>query len=463
MRAFVVLDLGFGDAGKGLLTDFLVRRSGAKLVVRYNGGAQAAHNVVTPDGRHHTFAQLGAGSFVDGVRTFLSRHVAIHPTALLREAAALAAKGVADVLARVGVSERAVLITPFHQAANRLRELARGAARHGSCGVGVGEAVHDARQWPDEAVVARDLCDVGRLRSKLRRVCERKRAEVQALALPHEPRSAYELQVFEGDKVAEAWCLEATRLATLGCVVPDETLTTWMSGAGAVVFEGAQGVLLDEYYGFHPYTTWSNCTPANALELLAESASDAEAERVGVLRAYALRHGPGPLPSETQALSPAVREHNTFGEWQGPVRYGWFDAVLARYALEVVGGVDTLAMTHADVVPRMASWMLCAGYRIPSNAGADLVATTTAAGAVAGLTIARGSQPETANLARQERLTKLLQQATPLLEECQPTEDSMLEHVEHLLEREVDLVSRGPRALDIAARQAQRTVLGSIA
>jgi adenylosuccinate synthase len=460
MRAFVVLDLGFGDAGKGLLTDFLVRRSGAKIVVRYNCGAQAAHNVVTPDGRHHTFAQLGAGTFVEGVRTFLSRHVAVHPTALLREAAALEAKGVADVLARVSVSERAVLITPFHQAANRLREVARGAERHGSCGVGVGEAVHDARQWPGDAVVAGDLCDIGRLRSKLDRVRERKRAEVHTLALPHEPRTAYELQVFEGNTVADTWCAEAVRLARLGCIVPDETLTTWMSDASAAVFEGAQGVLLDEHYGFHPFTTWSSCTYENALALLAEGAPDAHVERVGVLRAYALRHGPGPLPSETDALSLAVREHNTFGEWQGAVRYGWFDAVLARYALEIVGGVDTLALTHADVLPRMASWKLCAGYRMPPNMGADdLVATTTAVGAIARL---RVMGYPASGLARQERLTNLVEHATPVLEDCQPTEDAMLQHVERLLEREVDLVSRGPRALDIASRQVRHNV-GSIA
>src|SRR5437763_7917023 len=120
MRAFVVVDLAFGDSGKGLLTDFLVRRTGARMVVRYNGGAQAGHNVVAPDGRHHTFAQFGAGTLVPGVRTFLSRFVAVHPTALLREEAALAGIGVADAFGRIAVSEAALVITPFHQAANRL-------------------------------------------------------------------------------------------------------------------------------------------------------------------------------------------------------------------------------------------------------------------------------------------------------------------------------------------------------
>ncbi|HMB55126.1 MAG TPA: adenylosuccinate synthetase, partial [Thermoanaerobaculia bacterium] len=94
MRATIVVDLGFGDAGKGLLTDHLVRETGATLVVRYNGGAQAGHNVVTAGGRHHTFAQLGSGSFVAGTRTLLGPRVVVHPTALLLEAEALAGRGV---------------------------------------------------------------------------------------------------------------------------------------------------------------------------------------------------------------------------------------------------------------------------------------------------------------------------------------------------------------------------------
>ena len=85
MRAYIIVDLGFGDAGKGLLTDFLARRCHAGLVVRYNGGAQAGHNVVTADGRQHTFAQFGSATFIPGVRTYLSQHVVIHPGALLVE------------------------------------------------------------------------------------------------------------------------------------------------------------------------------------------------------------------------------------------------------------------------------------------------------------------------------------------------------------------------------------------
>jgi len=146
--AFLVVDLGFGDAGKGLLSYYLVRTTGARWVVRFNGGAQAGHNVVTTDGRHHTFSQVGAGSFVPGVRTYLARDMVVHPTALDSEARHLARVGVADAMRRMHVDPECRVTTPFHQASTRVRELLRGAARHGSCGVGVGETVRDSLKVP---------------------------------------------------------------------------------------------------------------------------------------------------------------------------------------------------------------------------------------------------------------------------------------------------------------------------
>ena len=450
MRAFLLVDLGFGDAGKGLLTDFLVRRTGATVVVRYNGGAQAGHNVVTPDGRHHTFAQLGSGTFVEGVRTFLSRHVVVHPTALLAEAAALQAQGVGDALDRASLSEDALVITPFHQAAGRLRELARGAERHGTCGVGVGETVKDALERPEEAIRAGDLRDLSRLRPRLRRLRERKEEEIETLARSIQPgaAAARELAVFSHEGLLDRWLAEAARLVTLGLVVSDSTLTAWLAEAGAVVFEGAQGVLLDEWAGFHPYTTWSRCTFENALEIVTEAAPGAEVQRIGVLRAHAVRHGPGPLPTETEELRPAVREHNGCGEWQGAVRYGWFDAVLARYALDIVGPLDALALTHLDVPSRLGSWRICAGYDDPMElAASDLVAERTSGGL-----ITRLAAPSDRCLALQERLTELLRRVRPVLEDIDPTEPEVVRQTEQMLGCSVDLICRGPRAVDVACR-----------
>jgi adenylosuccinate synthase len=446
VRALVVVDLGFGDSGKGLLTDYLVRTTGAPLVVRYNGGAQAGHNVVTPDGRHHTFAQFGAGSFVEGVRTVLSRHVVVHPTALLHEAAALEGKGIRDPFSRVRISEHARVITPFHQAANRLREMARGRGRHGSCGVGVGDAVEDAAAHPEEAVVAGDLRDATRLAARAGRVRGRRWAEIEPLVAGLSPtkRLQQERRAFEDPGVLERWVADAARVGRLGVVVSDEDIRKALKASPTVVFEGAQGALLDEVHGFHPFTTWSCCTAKNALELIRETTPGARVERIGVLRSHAVRHGPGPLPSEAKALGAAVDEHNRDGEWQGPVRYGWFDAVLARYALEVVGGVDALAITHADVPRRLGVWKVSSGYRLPRPPAPGLVS-----GGCEGDVVQRlGFDPGT-GAGRQMQMTDLLLGAAPLLEECAPDERAAIASIERLLGRPVDIVSGGPTASDV--------------
>ena len=120
-------------------------------MVRFNGGAQAAHNVITSDGRYHAFAQFGSGTFTPGVRTHLSRFVLVDPLALAAEAAHLASVGVGDALDRLTVDRDTLMTTPYHRLANQARERARGAARHGSCGMGIGETANYALEHPDDA------------------------------------------------------------------------------------------------------------------------------------------------------------------------------------------------------------------------------------------------------------------------------------------------------------------------
>src|SRR5438270_13073609 len=116
-RAIILCGLGYGDEGKGTWTDYLARTEPVHTVVRFNGGAQAGHNVVTPDGRHHTFAQFGAGTF-HGVPTHLSRFMLVSPFALAAEAAHLAELGVRDPFSLLSADSRALLTTPYHRAAN---------------------------------------------------------------------------------------------------------------------------------------------------------------------------------------------------------------------------------------------------------------------------------------------------------------------------------------------------------
>ena len=250
------------------------------------------------------------------------------------EAARLADAGVPDALARLSVSERALVVTPFHQAANRLRELARGAGRHGSCGVGVGEAVADAVARPEEALRMGDIRDGERLRGALRRLQADKRAELAPMlgALAGVPAADAERRVLEEPSVATRWIDAALAVTARVAVVGDAWLGDALQGTAAAVFEGAQGVLLDEWIGFHPHTTYSTCTFENALDLLrahAPRARSPEIIRVGVIRTYLVRHGQGPLPTEDAALRALPEPHNADGPWQGRVRRGWPDALLA--------------------------------------------------------------------------------------------------------------------------------------
>ena len=361
MKAFVVVDLGFGDAGKGLMTDYLVRRHEAELVVRFNGGAQAGHNVVEGTGRQHTFSQLGSGTFVPGVRTHLAGPVVVHPTALRVEAEHLEALGERNVLRRISIDPACLVTTPFQQAAGRLRELLRSGERHGSCGVGVGETVADALADPELAVRFGELRQPARLRDRLEAQRVRKWAEFSAQA-GGGPNAdvARELQLLASSDVTERWLTAAADVAQAVRIAGDESVH---DAKGSVVFEGAQGVLLDEAFGFHPFTTWSHCTPAGARDLLSRIGWAHPVETVGVLRAYAVRHGPGPLPTEDALLAAKTSErHNQDGPWQGPVRKGWLDLVLLDYALRACRGVDALAVTHLDALPALAPFRWCEAY-----------------------------------------------------------------------------------------------------
>lgn len=360
-RAWLVVDLGFGDAGKGLLTDYLVRTSNASWVVRFNGGAQAGHNVLTADGRHHTFSQFGAGSFIPGVRTYLARDMVVHPTALALEAQHLARVGVTDALQRIQVDPDCRITTPFHQASNRVRELLRGGARHGSCGIGFGETVHDSLTTPELTLRFGELATTERVRDKLFALRALKQQEFQEqLAGGATPEVERELSALTDAELPDRWLQAASDVA--------RALSRSRAGAphadlGSVVFEGAQGVLLDQQFGFHPYTTYSRTTFEGATEELRRWSFEGEVQRIGVLRSYAVRHGPGPLPTEDAELLTRTPElHNQAGPWQRSVRKGWLDLVLLDYALTACGGLDCLALTHLDALRTLSNYRYCHSY-----------------------------------------------------------------------------------------------------
>jgi adenylosuccinate synthase len=323
-----VVDLGYGDAGKGTVVDALCAETPVRAVLRFNGGAQAAHNVVTEDGRHHTFAQFGSGT-LRGVPTHLTRFMVVDPLALAAEAAALG-----NPFHLLTVDGDALLATPWHRAANRRREQGRGGGRHGSCGLGVGETMAYALEHADAPRVS-DVLSRSRLRRRL--------AAVQAAlgVLAEAPL----------DDVVDAFLAFGRAVTVVG-----GDHTGKLLAGGPCVFEGAQGVLLDEWRGWHPHTTWSTTTFDNVAALCSSF------QRLGVVRTYTTRHGAGPFV--TEAPLPLPERHNGTGQWQGAFRVGHFDAVAHRYAVEVAGGVDALAVTHLDVPARVPALRMCTAYEL---------------------------------------------------------------------------------------------------
>jgi adenylosuccinate synthase len=395
-----IAGLGLGDEGKGATVDALVRALGRRVVVRHNGGPQAAHHVVRGDGAVHCFAQFGAGTLVPGVRTCLARAMLVEPLGLAREAAALARLGVQDPLTRVTVDAACAVVTPFHRLFGRIQELARGTGRHGSCGLGVGAAYVDARNPALPTLRFAELHDQGALRRKLRLIQLIKLDQAEQLAdAAASPALAALLAELARPGVVDD--LLPAYAAVAAAVTTDDGAglrSVLRDSPGSVVFEGAQGVLLDADRGFWPHVSPGAPGFDHADELLRDAGAPPPL-RLGVLRAYATRHGPGPLVSEDPALAARLPEpHNPDGAWQGPMRVGWFDLVATRHALAIAGGVDGLALTCLDRLAGTGPLAVCVAYR-------DEQAATLAV-----------LPPPPPDRAAQAALTARLQRCTPVLQ-----------------------------------------------
>lgn len=260
-KAYIVVDLGYGDQGKGTTVDWLVRTHGAGIVVRFNGGAQAAHHVMTMDGRLHRFSQFGSGMFVDDVSTYLSKHMLIAPKAMLREAESMVEDlGMADPMARTMIDSEAPIISPYQQATNRIIELQRGRHAYGSCGMGIGETMQDLQENPQAVIRAGDLFYPNIVKQKLVMLRRLKWEKLDRMFAGKffNPEAAAELSNCFTEGVDEYFMGLYQRVADRAHIVSRNIWKTMIEADDRpIVFEGAQGVLLDEWHGFHPHTTWS--------------------------------------------------------------------------------------------------------------------------------------------------------------------------------------------------------------
>ncbi len=315
-RATAVIGAGYGDEGKGSWVDRL--STPETTVVRFNGGSQAGHTVQADDGRRHVFHNVGSGS-LKGAATHLSRHFLSNPVFLPGELADLGGIGVTP---RITADPRGWVVTPYDVLVNQVVELSRGGGRHGSCGHGIGETVERGEQGL--ALSVADLRDPARVRDVARRIRDEwvpgRLSRLGVTTVPDEY-----VDLLRGDAMVGAYVDSCA--AYLDVVAIDDG--TALRKAPQIVFEGAQGLLLDHVRGAFPHVTRSHTGIRNVLDIADEVGLDG-LDAVYATRCYLTRHGAGPLAGELprKPWDAMVDPTNEPNPWQETIRYAHLDVDL---------------------------------------------------------------------------------------------------------------------------------------
>lgn len=346
-RNVVVVGTQWGDEGKGKVVDWLTES--AQGVVRFQGGHNAGHTLVI-GGKKQVLRLIPSGILRPGVTCYIGSGVVLSPEALLQEIDELELAGVA-VRERLRISSTCPLILPYHVALDRAREARAGDAKIGTTGRGIGPAYED--KVGRRALRVRDLFAPDTLRQRIHDVLE-----FHNFVLVN----YYGVQALDPDQVADDALRLAPRIAPMVADVPAE-LSAAAHRGDRLLFEGAQGALLDVDHGTYPFVTSSNCI-AGAASAGAGVGPQQLDFVLGIAKAYTTRVGSGPFPTE---LFDAVGKHlatkgNEFGSVTGrPRRCGWFDAVAMRRSIQL-NGVTGLCVTKLDVLDGLATVKICIGY-----------------------------------------------------------------------------------------------------
>jgi adenylosuccinate synthase len=360
-KNIVVIGAQWGDEGKGKIVDLLTDH--AALVVRFQGGHNAGHTLVV-NGKKTVLHLIPAGILRDHVQCVIGNGVVLSPTALLEEIKMLEAQGVA-VRGRLSISDSCTLLLPYHVALDQARELARGDTKIGTTGRGIGPAYEDK--------VARRGLRVGDLRN------------VQTLTEKLHSILAYHnfvLEHYHHVAPLDPQKTLADILAMRDLIVPmitdvTELLETQRVAGKNILFEGAQGTLLDIDHGTYPFVTSSNTTAGGAATGSGVGPRDFD-YILGIAKAYSTRVGSGPFPTE---LFDDVGKHlsskgNEFGATTGRARRcGWFDAVAMRRA-RITNSLTGVCMTKLDVLDGLDTVRICVSYQCD---GQELVSSPSSA------------------------------------------------------------------------------------
>lgn len=344
----VVIGTQWGDEGKGKVVDWLTES--AHGVVRFQGGHNAGHTLVI-GGRKQVLRLIPSGILRPQTRCYIGNGVVLSPEALLSEIAELEAGGI-DVRGRLSISEACPLILPVHVALDRAREARRGESKIGTTGRGIGPAYED--KVARRALRVLDLFAPERFRERLAELLD-----LHNFTLKH--YLGAEPLVLE--EVADQALALADRIAPMVADVPG-LLFEAMARGERLLFEGAQGALLDVDHGTYPYVTSSNCV-AGAAAAGAGVGPQALQYVLGITKAYATRVGSGPFPTELfdETGRHLATRGNEFGSVTGrPRRCGWFDAAALKRSIQL-NGVTGLCITKLDVLDGLDVIKIGTGYR----------------------------------------------------------------------------------------------------
>jgi len=348
-KTAIVVGAQWGDEGKGKIVDVLSEKF--SVVARYAGGHNAGHTVII-NGRRFVLQLVPCGVLREGCCSVIGNGVVLDPIAFLKEVAALREAGV-KVDGSLFVSNRAHVILPYHRMIELASENAPGRVKIGTTSRGIGPTYEDKAGRRGLRVI--DLLDLGLLKKHIENACREKNMIAHAL---------FNSEPLDSDKMYEEYARAAEQVALF--VADTAALLNQALAAGeSILFEGAQGTMLDIDHGTYPFVTSSSATSGGAVTGTGVGPTAIDMV-VGVTKAYCTRVGEGPFPSEIhEPVADQLRARgNEYGAVTGrPRRCGWIDLPLLRYAV-MINGISWLVVTKLDVLDELAEIPVCVGYKV---------------------------------------------------------------------------------------------------
>jgi len=401
-KAAIIVGAQWGDEGKGKIVDVLSQSF--SVVARYAGGHNAGHTVII-NGKKFVLQLVPCGVLREGCRSVIGNGVVLDPIAFLKEVGALRDAGV-KVDGNLFISNRAHVILPYHRMIELASENAPGRVKIGTTSRGIGPTYED--KMGRRGLRVADLLDLKLLKTHVENACREKNMIAHAL---------FNSEPLDSDKMYEEYAEASAEIAPFVCDTA-LLLNQAMAAGESVLFEGAQGTMLDIDHGTYPFVTSSSATSGGAVIGTGVAPTSIDTV-IGITKAYCTRVGAGPFPTEAlDAIGEQIRTRgNEFGAVTGrPRRTGWLDLPLLRYA-GMINGISWLVVTKLDVLDELAEIPVCVGYKVNGKETPEVPAQASGYDQIECIyTMMPGWRSSTQGITEMEKLPKAARQYLAFLE-----------------------------------------------